>query len=102
MVALQIQFRCGRIQERALATRTVGFAIEERDRARLERLAKKYAGGNRSAFLRVAMEYMEAADRAERLRRIQAHGADASARLGLTQKDVQRLVHEGLGRRKRA
>lgn len=84
-----------------MATRTVGFAIEERDRARLERLAKKYAGGNRSAFLRVAMEYMEAADRAERLRKLQAHGAEVSARLGLTLADVQLLVHEVLSRRKR-
>jgi Arc/MetJ-type ribon-helix-helix transcriptional regulator len=84
-----------------MATKTVGFAIEDSDRARLERLVKKYAGGNRSAFLRVAMEYMEATDRAERLRKLQAYGAERSAGRGAALSDVQTVVHRVLGRRKR-
>lgn len=84
-----------------MATKTVGFAIAESDRRRLEQLVKKYGGGNRSAFLRVAMEFMEAADRAERLRKLQAYGAGQSARRGAGLADVQSVVHKVLGRRKR-
>jgi Arc/MetJ-type ribon-helix-helix transcriptional regulator len=84
-----------------VATKTVGFAIEEADRSRLERLVKKYGGGNRSAFLRVAIEYMEAADRAERLRTLQAYGAERSARRDLTLADVGAVVHKVLSPRKR-
>ena len=62
-----------------MATKTVGFAIEEADSPRLERLVERYGGGNRSAFLRVAIDYLEAADRAERLRKLQAYGATRSA-----------------------
>lgn len=84
-----------------MATETVGFAIEQGDRARLERLVKRYGGGNRSAFLRVALDYMEAADRAERLRKLQAYGAERSARGGHTLTDVNAVVHKVLARRKR-
>lgn len=83
-----------------MATRTVGFAIEEADRARLERLVGKYAGGNRSAFLRVAISYMEAVDRAERLRALQSYGAERSAEKGLSLADVQAVVHRVLRRRR--
>lgn len=85
-----------------MPTRTVGFAIEAGDEARLERLAKKYAGGNRSAFLRVAMEYMEAADRSERLRSLQAYGAERSSRRGIRLDEVNAVVHRVLRSRKRA
>ena len=84
-----------------MATKTVGFAIEQGDRARLERLVQKYGGGNRSAFLRVALDYMEAADRADRLRRLQAYGAERSAERGVTLADVNDVVHKVLNRRKR-
>lgn len=85
-----------------MTTKTVGFAIEERDRTRLERLVRKYGGGNRSAFLRSAMSYMESADRAERLRRLQSYGAQRSAEKNVGLTDVQTLVHRVLGARKRA
>ena len=65
-----------------MATEAVGFAIEHGDRPRLDRLVKKYGGGNRGAFLRVALDYMEAVDRAERLRSLQAYGAERSAKQG--------------------
>lgn len=87
--------------EGPVATTTVGFAIEEGDRDRLERLVKKYGGGNRSAFLRAAMAYMEAVDRAERLRALQAYGAERSARKGLALSDVEGVVHRVLSSRKR-
>lgn len=84
-----------------MATKTVGFAIDDGDRRRLERLVKKYGGGNRSAFLRVALDYMEAVDRADRLRKLQAYGAERSAHSGLALEDVQAVVHKVLNRRKR-
>lgn len=84
-----------------MPTRTVGFAIEDGDQARLERLVKKYGGGNRSAFLRTAMEYLEAADRAERLRNLQAFGAERSAKKGRGLTDVEAAVHRVLSRPKK-
>lgn len=84
-----------------MGTKTVGFAIEEADRGRLERLVKKYGGGNRSAFLRVAIDYMESVDRAERLRRLQSYGAGRSAQRKLSLADVQAVVHAVLSSRKR-
>lgn len=88
-------------EKKTMATKTVGFAVEEGDRARLERLVKKYGGGNRSAFLRVALSYMETVDRAERLRRLQAYGAERSARRGLALSDVQAVVRKVLSSRRR-
>lgn len=85
-----------------MSTSTVGFAIEDKDWPRLERLVGKYGGGNRSAFLRVAMAYMETADRAERLRRLQSYGAQRSAEKNVDLADVQALVHRVLRSRKRA
>ena len=63
---------------------------------RLERLVERYGGGNRSAFLRVAIDYLEAADRAERLRKLEAYGATRSAEKDLTLDDVQKVVRRVL------
>jgi len=67
----------------AVATKTIGFAVEEKDMARLERLTNRVAGGNRSAFLREAMRQMEVVERAERLAKLQAYGAERSAETGI-------------------
>lgn len=84
-----------------MATKTVGFAIEEGDRARLDRLVRRFGGGNRSAFLRVALDYLDTADRAERLRELQRYGAARSAEKGMAQTDVQEAVHRVLRSRRR-
>lgn len=84
-----------------MATKTVGFAVEESDSARLQRLVDKYGGGNRSAFLRVAIDYLEAADRAERLRTLQAYGAGRSSEKDLSLSDVQKIVRRVLKARRR-
>ena len=85
-----------------MSTKTVGFAIEDGDRARLERLVERYGGGNRSAFLRVALDYLEAADRAERLRKLQSYGAGRAAEHDLALEHVQKVVRRVLaGRRRR-
>lgn len=83
--------------EVSVATKSVGFAIEEGDRPRLEMLVEKFGGGNRSAFLRVAMSYMEAVDRAERLRAIQSYGAKKSLENKLSPEELESIVHRVLG-----
>lgn len=65
-----------------MATSTVGFAVADEDRERLERLVQRFGGGNRSAFLRAALPVMESLDRAERLREFQARNAERTAAAG--------------------
>lgn len=84
-----------------MASHSVGFAVADEDQARLTRLVKKYGGGNRSAFLRVAMDHLEALDRADRLRRLQAYGAARSADTEIGPNDVAAIVRRVLGRTRR-
>jgi len=81
--------------------RSIGFAVSSKDAARLDRLTKRFAGGNRSAFLRIALDRMEAADRAERLRRLQAYGVRRAADRGIQQGDIESVVDRVLGRKPR-
>lgn len=78
---------------------TVGFSIPAAERSRLDHLVEVFGGGNRSAFLRLAMDRMEAADRAQRLRSIQAYGAKRSEELGIAPDEVSERVKRVLGRR---
>jgi ribosomal protein L15 len=82
-----------------MASKTVGFAIAEGDQGRLARLVDKYGGGNRSAFLRAAIAHMETLDRAERLRELQAYGAQRSAARGVRSDDINTIVDRVLGHR---
>lgn len=84
-----------------MTTRTIGFAVDDADRPRLERLVKKYGGGNRSAFLREAIAHMESVDRAERLRGLQSYGAARSASRGLALADVHAVVDRVLSSRRK-
>jgi metal-responsive CopG/Arc/MetJ family transcriptional regulator len=82
-----------------MATRTIGFAVEERDLPRLDRLSRRYAGGNRSAFLREAMRQMEVVERAERLVELQGYGAMRAAETGVTYEEAAEVVRRVLERR---
>ena len=82
-----------------MATRTVGFAVAADDERRLERLAKKFGNGNRSAFLREAMRQMEVVDRAQRLGALQAYGTERAAAAGLTAEEAVAVVRRVLKRR---
>ena len=82
-------------------TVTVGFSIAEADRPRLDHLVDVFAGGNRSAFLRLAIRRMEAVDRARRLRSIQAYGAERSKGLGITPDETSERVRRVLARKAR-
>jgi Arc/MetJ-type ribon-helix-helix transcriptional regulator len=84
---------------RCMTTKTVGFAVDEADAARLERLTQKFGRGNRSAFLREAMRQMEVVERAERLMALQAYGAERSAAAGLGPGDAVEVVRRVLKRR---
>jgi predicted transcriptional regulator len=46
----------------------IGLSMSDEDRARLDRLAERLSGGNRSAFLRASLAVMESIERANRLR----------------------------------
>lgn len=78
---------------------TVGFSIPRAERSRLDHLVKVFSDGNRSAFLRMAMDRMEAADRAQRLRSIQAYGAKRSSELGIAPGEISDRVKRVLARR---
>lgn len=82
-----------------MTSRTVGFAIAEEDETRLARLVEKYGGGNRSAFLRAAIAFMETLDRAERLRELQAYGAQRSVARGIDLEHIGAIVDRVLGQR---
>lgn len=75
---------------------TLGFSVEERDRGRLEHLAERFGGGNRSAFLRRALDVMERLERVERLSRVQSYGAGQLYDAGLTQDDIPGTVAKAL------
>jgi Arc/MetJ-type ribon-helix-helix transcriptional regulator len=81
---------------RLMATKTIGFAIEEKDLPRLDRLTKRFAGGNRSAFLREAMRQMEVVERAERLAKLQAYGAERASETGVSQEQAVEIVRRVL------
>jgi Arc/MetJ-type ribon-helix-helix transcriptional regulator len=66
----------------SMTTSTIGFAVADEDRERLERLVQHFGGGNRSAFLRAALPVMESLARAERLRELQARNAERTAAAG--------------------
>ncbi len=71
---------------------TIGFSVEDADRDRLEDLAERYGGGNRSAFLRSAMDLMERVARAEDLAKLQGYGSAQLSRSGFSIQDIPRIV----------
>lgn len=82
-----------------MASKTIGFAVAEEDEARLDRLTRKFGGGNRSAFLREAIRQMEVVDRAGRLAALQVYGADKADAAGLSAEDAVSVVRRVLKRR---
>lgn len=79
-----------------MASTTVGFAVADEDRERLDRLVEHFGHGNRSAYLRTSMKIMEGVMLAEELRELQAYGQRKLAERGYTIDDVPRLVREAL------
>jgi len=52
----------------------ITLSLNPDDRERFERLVARYGGGNRSEFLRAAMDRMETAEIAAELRELRAYG----------------------------
>jgi hypothetical protein len=75
----------------SMSTSTVGFAVADEDRERLDRLVQYFGGGNRSAYLRATLTVMESLARAERLRELQARNAERAAAAG---QDYESLLAE--------
>ncbi|MHB8319992.1 MAG: hypothetical protein ACYDEP_12320 [Acidimicrobiales bacterium] len=75
---------------------TVGFAVDETDRARLDHLADVFGGGNRSAFLRKAIDIMEELELVQEIGRLQAFGAQRLAEAGYTIEDIPEIVDKAL------
>src|SRR2546423_950085 len=75
---------------------TIGFAVDEADRARLDHLSEVFGGGNRSAFLRKAMDVMERYELTQRLVELQAYGEEQLAAAGKASADIPELVAKAL------
>ena len=74
---------------------TVGFSIRsQRDQERLEHLADVFGNGNRSEFLRRAMDIMERKDLADRLVSIQGFGERAAETHGIPASTIPQLVDD--------
>jgi Arc/MetJ-type ribon-helix-helix transcriptional regulator len=82
-----------------VASVTIGFSVPEEDLERLDRLTERFAQGNRSAFLRIALSHMEVLDRAQRLRELQAFGVQHRDEVGLADTDVETIVERVLAKR---
>jgi hypothetical protein len=79
---------------RAMASQTVGFALADEDRERLDRLVEYFGGGNRSAYLRATFKVMESLRRAERLRDLQANNHRRLAEQGIAADDLPELIRQ--------
>jgi hypothetical protein len=77
-----------------MGSQTVGFAISDEDRERLDRLVEYFGGGNRSAYLRATLKVMESLRRAERLRELQAANHRRLAERGVSSDDLPELIRE--------
>jgi Arc/MetJ-type ribon-helix-helix transcriptional regulator len=77
-----------------MASQTIGFAISDEDRTRLDRLVEHFGGGNRSAYLRATLKVMESLRRAERLRELQAANHRRLAERGVSAEDLPALIQQ--------
>jgi Arc/MetJ-type ribon-helix-helix transcriptional regulator len=77
-----------------MASQTIGFAISDEDRERLDRLVEHFGAGNRSAYLRATLKVMESLRRAERLREMQAANHRPLAERGIAPEELPDLVRE--------
>ncbi|MDQ1304712.1 MAG: hypothetical protein QG671_539 [Actinomycetota bacterium] len=75
-----------------MASQTIGFAVSDQDRERLDRLVEYFGGGNRSAYLRATLKVMESLRRAERLRELQAANHRRLAENGTDTADLSALI----------
>lgn len=77
-----------------MASQTIGFAVADEDRERLDRLVEHFGNGNRSAYLRATLKVMESLQRAERLRELQAANHRRLAQHGISAEDLPALIRQ--------
>ena len=77
-----------------MAAQTIGFAVSDEDRPRLDKLVEHFGGGNRSAYLRATLKVMESLRRAERLRELQAANHRRLAEHGVSTEDLPALIRQ--------
>lgn len=77
-----------------MASQTIGFALADGDRERLDRLVEHFGGGNRSAYLRATLKVMESLRRAERLRELQTANHRRLAENGTDPADLPALIRQ--------
>lgn len=77
-----------------MSSQTIGFAVSDEDRERLDRLVEYFGNGNRSAYLRATIKVMESRRRAERLREIQATNHRLLAERGIAESDLPQMIRE--------
>ena len=81
----------------ARAAVPVTLSLNPEDRERFERLVARYGGGNRSEFLRAAMDRMETAEMAAELRELRAYGARRRRELhGDAEVDIAAITRRAL------
>lgn len=83
-----------------MAARTIGFAVADEDRERLDRLVDRFGEGNRSAYLRATLKVMESLAIAEELRELQtaSHRRLAAEGIHTYEDALARMPHWGKAR----
>jgi Arc/MetJ-type ribon-helix-helix transcriptional regulator len=79
-----------------MTAKTVGFAIADEDRAQLDALVEHFGHGNRSEFLRVAMNRLRHDMWAERMQALQAEVRGEFAGRVFSREEVTTLVKHAL------
>lgn len=77
-----------------MRAKTVGFAIADQDRQLLDELVNEFGNGNRSEFLRVAMNRMARERFANRLVAIQAEAREQLGGRVLSESEVTDFLAE--------
>ncbi|MFG1710302.1 hypothetical protein ACFLIM_44755 [Nonomuraea sp. M3C6] len=75
-----------------MATKTIGFAVGDEDRADLDELVEYFGQGNRSAYLRATIRIMKSVKLAEELRDLQAYGQGRVGEQGMTLEDIPEIT----------
>lgn len=77
-----------------MAAPTIGFSVGRQDQERVQRLAARYAHGNRSSWLRQAIDLFEEKALFDTLADVQARGDRLSAQRGIDRDVLAGLVAE--------
>ena len=73
---------------------TIGFSMSHEDQERVQRLAARYAHGNRSSWLRLAIDLFEEKALFDTLAEVQARGDRRTAQQGIDRAALADLVAE--------